>query len=326
MFVRTLLGDIAPEELGVCDSHEHLIRSGGEEVRADKDFLMDSVTAATKEVEYWLQAGGKSMVIMDTLGCGRNVPKMLAIAEKFRGKAHFIQSTGFHKAGFYDTRTHWLTTNKDIEKCVDMLVAEIEIGLDENSYNGPIVNRVDAKAGVLKAGASYGAIEDFELRALAAAARAQAKTGCPISVHTQLGTMGYEAAKLLERYGADLSHVVLCHVHKNPDKYYHKKLMDTGVYICYDGPDRVKYYPDSLYAENLKWLVDAGYQKQILLSMDAGRASYQRGYMEEKNKTVLGVAYLLERFVPLLKEVGVEDDAIQDMLVNNPARAWSFNR
>ena len=35
--------------------------------------------------------------------------------------------------------------------------------------------------------------------------------------------------------------------------------METGAYICYDGPDRAKYFPDSMYAENLKWLVDQGW-------------------------------------------------------------------
>ena len=48
--------------------------------------------------------------------------------------------------------------------------------------------------------------------------------------------------------------------------------------------------------------------------------------MEEKDRTVLGVSYLLERFVPLLREVGVPDDAINDMLVSNPARVLTFRQ
>jgi len=252
------------------------------------------------------------------------VPKMLEIAEAFRGRGHIIMATGFHKAVFYDTRTHWLNTVKDIDKIVEMMVAEIEVGMDKHSYNGPIVERVEAKAGVIKAGTSYGLIDKFELKALQVAALTQKRTGCPISVHTERGTMAYEVAQYLGEFGADLSHVIICHVQKNPNKYYHKKVLQTGVNICYDGPDRVKYFPDSIHAENIRWLVEEGFQKQILLSMDAGRASYQRGYMEIKGKNALGVAYLLERFVPLLREVGVPDDAINDMLINNPARVFTF--
>ena len=109
-FIRTVLGDICPEEFGVCDAHEHLIRSGGQEVRENGDFLMDSVDAGKKEFNYWMEAGGKSMVCMDPIGCGRNVPKMLEIAEAFKGKGHILMTTGFHKAAFYDTKTHWLNT------------------------------------------------------------------------------------------------------------------------------------------------------------------------------------------------------------------------
>jgi len=136
--------------------------------------------------------------------------------------------------------------------------------------------------------------------------------------------MALEVAKHLEKFGADLTHSAICHVQKNPDRYYHREVMRTGANICYDGPDRAKYFPDIVHAENIKWLVDKGCQKQILLSMDAGRASYQRAYMELKGKETLGMAHLLIRFVPLLREIGVAEDAIQDMLVNNPARVFSF--
>ena len=42
--IRTVLGDIPPEELGVCDFHDHLIRSSGPEltdwVKAGFQFLL----------------------------------------------------------------------------------------------------------------------------------------------------------------------------------------------------------------------------------------------------------------------------------------------
>ena len=40
-FIRTIMGDITPEEFGVCDAHEHLFRAGGPEVDHDKDFKLD---------------------------------------------------------------------------------------------------------------------------------------------------------------------------------------------------------------------------------------------------------------------------------------------
>jgi predicted metal-dependent phosphotriesterase family hydrolase len=35
--IQTLLGDIAPEEMGITDSHDHLTRSGGMELVHDTD-------------------------------------------------------------------------------------------------------------------------------------------------------------------------------------------------------------------------------------------------------------------------------------------------
>lgn len=322
-FIRTVLGDIDPKDFGVCDAHEHLIRSGGPEVHEDKDFLLDDVEASKLEVQRWLDAGGKSIVCMDPIGCGRNVRKTIEIAKAFEGKAHIVATTGFQKGDFYDHNVDFVATN-DIEEIVEMICLEITEGMDYNSYNGPIIKRSPAKAGVVKAGTGYCSISDFEYKTLKIAALAQKRTGVPISVHTQLGTMGYEVAKFLEKNGADLSHTIICHVQKNPDRYYHKKILDTGAIICYDGPDRPKYYPDSTHIDNLKWLIDKGYQKQILLSMDAGRASYQSAYMERIGKFTVGIPYLLTHFVPAMLEAGIPQDAIDDMLIHNPARVFSF--
>lgn len=323
-FIRTILGDIAPGQLGVCDSHEHLIRSYGAEIQRDADFLMDSVELATQEYLDWAAAGGNSMICMDPLGCGRNVDKMATIAKAVQDKGHIVMATGFHMAANYDLRGHWLMQIDSMDKIVSLLSEEINIGMDRYGYLAPMIERTEHRAGVIKAGTSYTMIADFEYRALQAAALTQQATGAPISVHTQNGTMGYEVANYLKSNGADADHVVICHLQKNPDRYYYQKVLDTGAILCFDGPDRVKYAPDIVLAENIKWLIDHGYQSQILLSMDAGKASYQRHYMRAKGKDNLGISYLLTRFVPLLRQIGISNDAVDAMLVHNPARVFSF--
>jgi phosphotriesterase-related protein len=316
--VQTLLGDIAPEELGVTDSHDHLIRSGGMEIVHDRDFLLNDVDKAVEEMKLFIEAGGKSIVDMDPIGCGRNVPKMLEVAERVPG--HIILTTGFQRADFYDTNTHWVVTCT-VDQIAEMLIAEVNEGLDVHSYNGPIVERVSAKAGVIKAGSSYGVIRPFERKAIRAACIAQQATGAPILTHTERGTMALEQVDLFEKFGANLEKVALSHVQKNPDPWYHKRLVERGVSLCYDGPARTKYYPDSTISNLIHELVDAGYQEQILLSMDAGRASYQKAYGYG-----YGIDYLLTRFVPRLRDEGLAEDAIDDMLVNNPARFFAIEQ
>jgi phosphotriesterase-related protein len=318
--IQTLLGDIPPEKLGITDAHDHLIRSGGMEVVHDRDFLLDDVDKAVQEMELFLKAGGKTIVDMDPIGCGRNVPKMLEIAKRFAGRGHIILTTGFQRGEFYDHRTHWVATCK-VDQIAALLVAEIKEGLDLHSYNGPVVERTTAKAGVIKAGTGYGAITPFEKKVFQAVALAQQETGAPIVTHTQFGTMAMEQIELLREYGANLEKVVLSHVQRNPDLWYHKRLLDTGVSLCYDGLYRVKYFSDNVIANLIHELVRAGYQKQLLLSMDAGRASYQKAYGGG-----VGIDYMLTVFVPRLRSEGLAESAIEDILIHNPARIFAIDK
>ncbi|WP_368486992.1 phosphotriesterase [Spiroplasma sp. DGKH1] len=323
-FVRTVLGDIDPQTMGIVDCHDHLIKNGGPEMQEHIDFLMIDTLAASEELQSFLDAGGKTMVTMDPPNVGRDVPRMLEIAKKFAGKAHLIMTTGFHKAKFYDKYSSWLKTVEE-DKIVAMMVAEIEEGMDVHSYNGPVIERVPHQAGIIKCGTSYGVIDPLELKELRIAAKTYHQTGVPILIHTQLGTMGYEVASILLSQGVDPHNIILSHLNKNPDKYYYEKILQLGVFIAFDGPDRVKYYPDSLLAENIKWLCDRGYQHQILLAMDAGRFYYQTAYSATKGTVSNGIAYLLTNFVPLLKQVGITQAMIDDMLINNPQVALSFD-
>ena len=324
-FVRTVLEDIDPKEMGIVDSHEHLIKNGGPEMHEHIDFLMINEEAAIEEVQAFIDAGGKTLVIMDPPNVGRDVPRMSRIAEHFRGKAHIIMSTGFQKALFYDKYSSWLKT-VDEDKIVEMMIAEIEEGMDIHSYNGPVVERTKYKAGIIKCGTSYGVIDPLELKEMRIAAKTHAATKVPILIHTQLGTMAYEVAENLIKLGVAPNKIILSHLNKNPDRYYYEKILELGVFLSFDGPDRVKYYPDSTLADNIKYLIDKGLQKQIMLAMDAGRFYYQTAYSKSRGFISHGIAYLLTRFVPLLQKIGVSQEAIDDMLIHNPQVALTFEK
>ena len=320
--IRTVLGDVPAGQIGVTDSHDHLIRSGGPEIRIDQAFLMDDLAAAEKEFDAFLRAGGRTMVCMDPIGCGRNVPKMLQLAEHFRGRGHILMTTGFQKGSLYDPRTSFLAT-VDVKDVVRMMAAEITEGMDRHSYNGPVVERVEARAGLIKAGTSYRLITNLEQKALQVAALTQRETGCPISIHTDFGTMGVEILRLIKDYGGDPEHTVLCHVQRNPDRYYYKMLLDQGLNLCFEEADKAQYRPDTEIAENILWLVEQGYGDQLLLGMDAGRVEGLAAYMEPKG-LANGLDYMLTRFVPLLRWTGMSDTALTKMLESNPARVFSI--
>jgi hypothetical protein len=57
-FVRTVLGDVASEELGPTYAHEHLLtRPMGDQVRDDPDLVLGDEQRAAAELQSFLQAG-----------------------------------------------------------------------------------------------------------------------------------------------------------------------------------------------------------------------------------------------------------------------------
>lgn len=315
--IRTVLGDIPVSQIGATDAHDHLIRSGGPEIRLDRAFLMDDVEAAKKEFGRFLQAGGRTMVCMDPIGCGRNVSKMLEVARAYAGRGNIVMTTGFQKGSNYCPNTSFLAT-VPARKVAEFMIAEITEGMDLHSYNGPYVERCAAKAGVIKAGTSYRLITRLEQKALKVAAITQQETGCAISMHTDQGTMGPEILDIIQENGGRPDRVLLCHMQRNPDPYYYASILDRGAYICFDEPNKAAYRPDTQIAGNIKWLLDRGYGHQILLGMDGGRIEALASYMEGAGQAN-GLEYLLTRFVPLLKQFDITDAQIEDMLENNPA-------
>jgi len=201
------------------------------------------------------------------------------------------------------------------------MVADIEDGVDIYDYMGPIVERSSAKAGCIKVGTSYGMITPFEAKVIHAAALAQKATGAPINTHTQHGTMAVETAEMLMKYGVDPERIILGHVQRNPDPWYHRKIASLGCSLMYDGSYRVKYWPDSSRAMLISEMIKAGYQKHIVLGTDSGKKSYQKAY-----GAGTGIDYDFTVFKPRLIEEGFPEDAIEDIYVNNPARLFAFEK
>ena len=102
---------------------------------------------------------------------------------------------------------------------------------------------------------------------------------------------------------------------RNPDFWEHRRIADTGAYLGYDCPGKVKYGPDEMRISVLKRMIEAGLGDRILLGNDLGRPSYWRSYGGGP-----GLDYVLTRFVPRLRDEGVSDGAIRDLLVDNPRR------
>ncbi|TAM66022.1 MAG: phosphotriesterase-related protein [Microbacteriaceae bacterium] len=323
-FVRTILGDVDPESLGVVDSHDHLIRMGGGEVYIDPDHLLDDVDKAVEEAGYFVSAAknwaaGGTIIDMCPADCGRDVTKLAEVNSRVEG-LQIVVATGFHQEKVYlETRCHWVW-QQPVSKVAELLIADIEEGVDRFDYSGPVVDRTEHRAGVIKFASSYGKITPWEEKTMAAVAIAAKETGCPINTHTSAGTAALEQAQRFVALGVNPEKVSIGHTQRNADVWYLSQITRLGCYLEFDGTNRIKYRADSDRVMLVRELERLGYGKQILLGTDSGKRSYQKAY-----GSVTGIDFDPAVFAPRLIDEGFQRTYVDDLLANNAQRFFAFD-
>ena len=303
--IRTILKDIDPAELGFTMSHEHILddpRVGG---YMDMEHVLDDYDKGLEMLNIYKEAGGNAIVEASPKHWGRNTEGMAQLSAE--SGIHIICCTGYLCESQVDMDT-WVE-GKSIEDLKQEMIDEIENGMDGTEY----------KAGWIKVGTSYNYISPREERILRAAARASLITGAPVHSHTSTGTMGLEQIAILEDEGLDMSHFCIAHVSRNPDHYYHKKMLEHGVYLLYDGPGKPKYYTDEALIDLLRKLVNDGYADRILLSNDMGKKTHHTVYGYGP-----GLTYISNRFLPRLLDEGFPEEVVRMFMVDNPARFYTM--
>ena len=151
-FVRTVLGDIDPGAMGVTYAHEHLIIDGGRPVEMSADFLLADVDRLADELRAAADAGLQTAIDAMPADCGRNPAKLAELSQ--RSGVQLVAATGLHHAKFYGA-LHWSLRATEAE-LADLFAADVEEGIDERDYGGPIVRRTAIRAGIIKIGGKIG--------------------------------------------------------------------------------------------------------------------------------------------------------------------------
>lgn len=310
-FVRTVLGDIPPEQLGVCYSHEHIIIDPGYMTELFPDFRIDSVDLAVTELLQFKKDGGNAMIDSMPTG-GRNAAKLAAIS--LRSGVHIVCPTGVHLEKYYP-QGHW-SGRLSVDELAEVFTAEIVDGIDANDLAGPDLKRLSIRAGLIKVASGLDRIDDREKRIFEAAAIAHRHTGCPILTHTEQGTSAMEQIALLSACGVDLHHVVLSHTDRKPDVSYHRDILGSGVRVEFDSAFRWK---EGNPTRDLVLALAPEFPGQILLGMDAARRSYWKSYGGEP-----GLGYLLAVFHKTLLDSGLDGDLWNRIMISNPANSFAF--
>jgi predicted metal-dependent phosphotriesterase family hydrolase len=308
--VMTVLGPVAPDRLGVTDAHDHLFLR----TPALPGQEFDDVESATEEVGDGKRGGLQAIVEVTPIGCGRRPAGMRTVA-KATG-VHIVAATGYHRDEHYPSG-HWVR-EATVEVLAQRILADLREGMHPDDWltDAPLDS---ARAGVIKAGASYQRISSLEQRRLVAAAMGQRETGAAVLVHTEIGTCAHEIVDVLAREGVRPERVILAHLDRNPDLELHSEVAARGVTLEYDTPGRIKYRPDSQLIDLIEQMAAAGHTDRMLLGLDLGRRDYFRVYGGGP-----GLAYLMDAFVPRLRR-RIGGAAVDRIMVGNAARAFALS-
>ncbi|TDB67376.1 phosphotriesterase family protein [Arundinibacter roseus] len=312
-FIRTILGDIPTDEIGVTFSHEHVMIDESYVTFQNPDFLLNDIDKISQELVGLKELGCSLMVDAMPANAGRNAAKMADISQ--RTGVHLIGCTGMHQEIYYPA-SHWRYQYSE-DQLTDLFIADIQTGIDTFDYNGPVINRSEFKAGLLKLATGDEPFTLHQQKIFRAVVNAHRETGAPILTHTTNGNQALEQALLFDKLGADLNHVVLSHTDRNKDLGYHLELMQTGVSVEYDSAFRWKNDQENWTYWLLEKLLFA-YPNQITVGMDAARNTYWKSYDGKP-----GLDYLLTNFVEGLTERGLHP-FFNKLFIENPQRIFSF--
>jgi phosphotriesterase-related protein len=315
--IRTVNGDIAPSELGVTQTHEHLCcdqRLGPGRDRFPSDstqMILQEPDLIVDALGDFRDAGGQAIAEMTVAGWGRDVAVLREIS--IRTGIHVIATSGFYVEDCIPA----FARTASVEELTEFLLDELARGADGT----------DIRTGILKSGVGRPVIEQLERRCAVAVARAQKVTGVPITTHTSGsarfeipgGNLGAQHLDLFEAEGVDPGRVIIGHNDENADIRFLLSLARRGAYIQFDVIGKIHWLLDETRVELLARLADGGYLDRLLLSTDRCRLT------ELKARGGPGYDHLLRNFLPMLRQNGFDEAAIHQMLVDNPARILAID-
>jgi phosphotriesterase-related protein len=159
---------------------------------------------------------------------------------------------------------------------------------------------------------------------ISAAAEVSAMTGIPIISHTHLATHGHQQVDLVERHGCHADCMVVGHSGDRDDSAYQISLAQRGAFVGLDRFGLEMILPDELRIKNLMELVRAGHRDQVLVSQDhvvcmLGRAGLDLPIIAPH----WSLTTIFKRILPRLIELGLSQDDVETILVQNPMRLFA---
>jgi phosphotriesterase-related protein len=301
VFVQTVAGPVEPGALGFTLTHEHVFLSMWADDGHSFMAQLDDEDVLAAELTAFREAGGGCVVDQTPGGSGRNPLGLRRLSER-TGLA-IVTGCGWYVEAFYADREP--LSRRTVGDITQQLLGEIRSGLDGTDVKPGIIGEI---------GAGQGWVSPLEERVHRAAARAQVESGLPLATHTLHHGAGRHQMSIFDDEGVDPARVCIGHCDTFPSLDYCLEVARWGGYVSLDNVGLQLGDHEAAVRRLVLDLIEAGFASQILLSQDVGQMA------ELGSRGGRGYAYLATKFLPALREAGVDDATVKAITVENPAR------
>jgi phosphotriesterase-related protein len=264
-------------------------------------------------------------------GIGRDALLLRRLSE--RSFVDVIAATGLYKEPLLPRRAY----DRSVEELAEWFTFEISVGIlpvAGDSFLGEsllseealgratdALNETPVRAGVIKLASSNEGLQEVEAKALRAAVLAQKRTGVAIVSHSPNGRAFQAQLDVLEASGGDPGRFVQVHANAEMDFTLHLQALRRGAWVEYDGIGGSA-EGDDWHLDLVRRALAAGFGERVLLSQDV--VGWRAG-VEGGGNTKKRYGFLLEEFVPRMREGGVSAGEVEMLLIENPRRLLAIS-
>jgi len=305
--VQTVLGPVAPGDLGFTLPHEHTKCSlWWIENRWDYWELIGDEPRINEELAAYKALGGGTLVDVTPIGIGRDLARLARISQATG--LHIVAGAGWYRQAYYPAEAR--IDRRSIDDLADEIVQEF--------VDGPVRPGIIGEIGTDKPW-----VTAQEERVFRAAARAALRTGASVTTHAVQSDVGLAQLSILEDEGLDPARIVIGHCDSHPQLEHWREIVRRGAYVEADFLG-MSFTPleragEPKVVELISTLLNEGFEKQILLSQDVCHDSQLTSYGGN------GYTYLQKSFLPNLASAGVNAATIKTITVENPARLLTLH-
>ena len=306
--VQTVLGPVAPSDLGFTLPHEHTKCSlWWIENRWDYWELIGDEPRINEELAAYQALGGGTLVDVTPIGIGRDLARLARLSQATG--LHIVAGAGWYRQAYYPAEAR--IDRRSIDDLADEIVQEF--------VDGPVRPGIIGEIGTDKPW-----VTAQEERVFRAAARAALRTGASVTTHAVQSDVGLAQLTILEDEGLDPARIVIGHCDSHPRIEHWREIVRRGAHVEADFLG-MSFTPleragEPKVIELISTLLSEGFEKQILLSQDVCHDSQLASYGGN------GYTYLQKSFLPRLVEAGVNAATIKTITVENPARLLTLRK